>query len=92
LHCAYLVDDTAGTNVQVPNLRVTHETVRKTDVKAMGTEGSVGVLLLELVHVGGVGVADGVAAGVRIRGDTPAVNDDADDVLLDSSSGHGVYV
>jgi hypothetical protein len=75
----------------VSDLGVSHEAIGKTDVKTVSAEGGVGVLLLELVHVRGFGVEDGVAAVVLFGGDTPAVDDDADNVVLDLGS-HVVYV
>jgi len=88
--CSYLVDNTTSTNVQVSDLRVAHKAIGKTDVETVSTEGGERVLLLELVHVGSVGVADGITAGVCLGGDSPAVDDDADDVVLDRCSvGHG---
>lgn len=87
---SYLVDDTASTDVQVSDFGIAHETIGKTDVETVGAEGGVGVLLLELVHVRGFGVEDGVATVVLFGGDTPAIDDDADDVVLDLGS-HVVY-
>lgn len=83
---AYLVNNTAGTDVQVSDLGVAHEAVGEADVEAVCAEGGVGVLLLELVHVWSFGVEDGVAAVVLFGGDTPAVDDDTDDVVFDLGS------
>lgn len=70
--------DTSSANVQVSDLRVTHQTLGQTDGKGRSLELSVaGGTLGESVHDGGVGVCDGIAVlrGGR-GGNTPAINHD----------------
>ena len=61
--------------MDVPDLRVAHESIAKTDGNAVRVKGTVAVVLGNLVHVGGVGRADGVALHALLWGDTPAIVD-----------------
>jgi hypothetical protein len=61
-----LPHDSAGTNVQVADLAVAHQTLGKTDGERRGLELSIALgdsaaILGELVHPGSVGVEDGIA-------------------------------
>ena len=84
-----LPDDSAGANVQVTDLTVSHETLGKTDSERRGFElrvalGNLAALLGELVHPGSVGVQDGVTlVGRLLASDTPSVNADEDCLLCD---------
>lgn len=72
-----LPHDTTGTDVQVTDLRVTHEALGKTDGEGRGIDLSVARGLgLESVHVRGVGSGDGITLGRGVgASDTPAIND-----------------
>jgi hypothetical protein len=61
-----LPHDSAGTNVQVTDLTVAHQTLGKTDGERRGLElsvalGDLAAIFGELVHPGSVGVEDGIA-------------------------------
>ena len=73
-----LPDDTAGTDVEMTDFGVAHQTLRKTDGERGGFElGVAGGALVELVHDGGLGIGDGIAVlGALLGGNAPTVNDD----------------
>ncbi len=73
-----LPDDTAGTNVEMADFGVAHQTLGEADSQRRGIEfGEAGGALREAVHDGGLGGGDGVAIlGRLLRGDAPAVNHD----------------
>ena len=87
-----LPDDATGANVQVANLAVAHEALRKTDGEGRGLElgvalGSLGAILHELVHGRSLRGVNGITIlTVRCRTgcrDTPSVNDDKHGLLVD---------
>lgn len=73
-----LPDNTAGADVQVSDLRVAHQALRKADGDRGGLElGVPGGALGELVHDRGLCVGDGIAVLGRVdTRDAPAINDD----------------
>lgn len=73
-----LPDDTAGTNVEMADFGVAHETLGKADGQRRGVEfGETVPALGEVVHDGSLGGGNGVAIlGRLLRGDAPAVNHD----------------
>jgi hypothetical protein len=73
-----LPDDAAGADVEVADLRVSHQALRETDGEGGSLElGVAGRALGEGVHDGGRSGGDGVAIlGRVLGGDTPAVNHD----------------
>ena len=57
----------------LPNFRVAHEAIAKTNSEAMSMEGAVAVFLCDGVHVGGISCRDRVALHALLRCDTPAI-------------------
>jgi hypothetical protein len=73
-----LPDDATGANVQVADLRVSHEALGKADGVGGGLElGELGLVLGKGVHRGSLGGSDGIAILGRIRGgNAPAIDND----------------
>ena len=59
--------------MDVPDLRVAHKSIAKTDGETVRVESAVAVVLGNLVHVSGVGSTDGIALHALLGGDTPAI-------------------
>ena len=57
----------------LPDLRVAHKSIAKTDGETVRVESAVAVVLGNLVHVSGVGSTDGIALHALLWGDTPAI-------------------
>lgn len=68
-----LPNNSAGTNVQVSNFRVTHQALLQTDSETVSFELDKVVLVADSIHVGGVTVENGVT--LLLRGETPTVVD-----------------
>lgn len=70
-----LPDDTARTNVEMTDLRVTHETLGEPDGFGRGLEfGEALFVGGEGIHGGGVGSGNGVSLADRLRRNPPSVN------------------
>ncbi len=76
----FLVNDSAGPEVEMPHLAVTHLSFGQPDGKAAGRKGGGWVVAAEPVDRGGVRLGHGVEIG--IRSDTPAVHNDKDYSLI----------
>jgi hypothetical protein len=72
-----LIDDEAGADVGVPDLRVPHLPRRQPDVLTGGKQGRVRVVGPETVHRRRPGAEDGVSR--LVAADTPAIEDHQDD-------------
>lgn len=76
-----LPDDSPSPYVQMADLAIAHETLRKTDGQRRGFDfgvalGCLGAGAGEFVHDGGLGGENGVAVLARLLGgDAPSVND-----------------
>jgi hypothetical protein len=73
-----LVDDTASTDVEMADLRVTHQTLGQTDRRRGSLELSVASLTLgKAVHRWALGVCDGISVLGRVLArHTPPIDDD----------------
>jgi hypothetical protein len=68
-----LPDNPTGADVEMADLRVAHEAVRKADGETMGGDGAVRVVFRDLVHVCRVTREDRVAFHFLLRRNTPAI-------------------